>query len=95
MSKKKFSRVSAEDFIIKASKKYKDDLTIICLGPLTNLASAMKKDPKLVKRVKHLVIMGTTYDLNVKEPYLEFNVNVLFKSNIVLALNLSLSSCSL
>lgn len=76
MSKKKFSRVSAEDFIIKASKKYKDDLTIICLGPLTNLASAMKKDPKLVKRVKHLVIMGTTYDPNVKEPYLEFNVNV-------------------
>lgn len=76
MSKKKFSKTSAEDFIIKSSKKYKNDLTIICLGPLTNLASALKKDKKLKNRVKHLVVMGTTYNEDDKEPYLEFNVNV-------------------
>ena len=76
MSRKKFSKKRAEDFIISASKKYKDDLTIICLGPLTNLASAIKKDPKLVNRLKHVVIMGTTYDPDNKNPYLEFNVNV-------------------
>ncbi|MCI5733470.1 MAG: nucleoside hydrolase [Tenericutes bacterium] len=76
MSRKTFSMKRAEDFIISASKKYKDDLTIICLGPLTNLASAIKKDPKLVNRLKHVVIMGTTYDPDNKNPYLEFNVNV-------------------
>ena len=76
MSKKKFSKTSAEDFIIKSSKKYKDDLTIICLGPLTNLASALKKDKKLKNRIKHLVVMGTTYNEEDEEPYLEFNVNV-------------------
>ncbi len=76
MSKKKFSKKRAEDFIISASKKYKDDLTIICLGPLTNLAGAIKKDPKLVNRLKYVVIMGTTYDPDNKNPYLEFNVNV-------------------
>lgn len=76
MTNKKFSKTKAEDFIIKASKKYKDDLTIICLGSLTNIYNAMKKDPKLVTRVKHLVVMGTTYDPNCKTPYLEFNVNV-------------------
>lgn len=76
ISKKKFERMSAEDFIIKSSKKYKDDLTIICFGPLTNLASAMKKDPKLVSRVKHLLVMGTTYNPEEEDPYLEFNVNV-------------------
>ena len=75
-SKKKFEKTKAEDFIIKASKKYKDDLTILCFGPLTNLANAIKKDPKLVNRLKHVVIMGTTYDPESKEPYIEFNVSV-------------------
>ena len=75
-SKKKFEKMSAEDFIIKSSKKYKDDLTIICFGPLTNLANAIKKDKKLVKRLKHVLVMGTTYNPGEKEPYLEFNVNV-------------------
>ena len=55
MIRGKFSKMKAEDLIIKASKKYKDDLTIICLGPLTNIANALKKDPKLAYRVKHLV----------------------------------------
>lgn len=75
-NRRKFERLSAEDFIIKASKKYKDDLTLICFGPLTNLANAIKKDKNLSKRVKHLLIMGTTYDPNSKKPYIEFNVNV-------------------
>ncbi len=75
-SKKKFEKMSAEDFIIKSSKKYKDNLTIICFGPLTNLANAIKKDKKIVKRIKHVLIMGTTYNPDAKSPYLEFNVNV-------------------
>ncbi len=75
-SKKKFEKMSAEDFIIKASKKYKDNLTLICFGPLTNLANAIKKDKNLHKRLKHVLIMGTTYNPDEKEPYMEFNVNV-------------------
>lgn len=75
-SKKRFEKMSAEDFIIKSSKKYKDDLTMICFGPLTNLAYAIKKDKNLVKRLKHVLVMGTTYNPDEKEPYLEFNVNV-------------------
>lgn len=75
-NKRKFERMPAEDFIIKASKKYKDNLTLICFGPLTNLANAIKKDKNLSKRLKHLLIMGTTYDPNCKKSYIEFNVNV-------------------
>lgn len=69
-------KISAEDFIIKSSKKYKDNLTIICLGPLTNLANAIRKDKHLCKRLKHVIIMGTSYDENNLKPYLEFNVSV-------------------
>lgn len=75
-SQRNFEKLSAEDFIIKSSKKYKDDLTVICFGPLTNLANAIKKDKNLVKRLKHVVIMGTTYNPDSVEPYIEFNVNV-------------------
>lgn len=75
-NKRKFEKVSAEDFIIKASKKYKDDLTLVCFGPLTNLANAIKKDKKLSKRIKHLLIMGATYDPDSNENYVEFNFNV-------------------
>ena len=75
-SKRKYEKLSAEDYIIKASKKYKDDLTLVCLGPLTNLANAIKKDKKLPGRIKHLIIMGATYDPVATEDYIEFNVCV-------------------
>lgn len=73
---RRVERTSAENFIIKSSKQYKDDLTLVCLGPLTNLANAIKKDKNLPKRIKKLVIMGATYDPAKTEPYREFNFNI-------------------
>ena len=75
-NKRKFEKMSAEDFIIKSSKKYKKDLMIVCFGPLTNLASALKKDPNLAKRIKGVLIMGTSYNPESNNHYIEFNVNV-------------------
>ena len=69
-------KMSAEDFIIKASKKYQDNLMIICLGPLTNLANAIRKDPTLPKRLKKIVVMSTTYDPTSPTFYKEFNIKV-------------------
>lgn len=83
---RQFERGSAENFIIKASKKYRDNLTIICLGPLTNLASAIKKDPNLVKRVSRVVIMGASYNPRNKKLYREFNIGVdVDSANLVLS----------
>lgn len=75
-SKRKFERMSAEDFIIKSSKKYKEDLTIICFGPLTNLANAVRKDKNLSKRIKHVLVMGTSYNPDADDLYGEFNVKI-------------------
>lgn len=75
-NKRKFENISAEDFIIKASKKYKGNLTFVCLGPLTNLANAIRKDKDLPKRLKHVIVMGTSYVSAHEKPYLEFNVSV-------------------
>ena len=67
---------SAEDFIIESSLEYENCLTIICFGPLTNLANAIKKDPLLVDRISKVVIMGFSYDENTNSPYHEFNLSV-------------------
>jgi len=74
---RRVEKMSAEDFIIKSSKKYKDNLTMICLGPLTNLGNAIRKDKNLPNRIKKLVVMGATYnaDKNIK-PYKEFNIKI-------------------
>jgi len=74
---RRVERISAENFIIKSSKKYKNDLTLVCLGPLTNLANAIRKDKSLPKRIKKLVVMGATYNDNEDaEPYKEFNIKI-------------------
>lgn len=73
---RKTEKLSAEDFIIKASKKYKDNLTLICFGSLSNLANAIRKDKKVVQRIKHLVIMAVSYAPEEKELYHEFNISV-------------------
>ena len=72
---RRVEKTSAEDFIIKASKKYKD-LQVVCLGPLTNLANAITKDPGLAKRLKKVVLMSVTYNPESEEIYKEFNIRV-------------------
>lgn len=47
----------AWDFMIESALKYQHDLTIIPVGPLTNLAIAYQKNPDAFKNVK-IVIMG-------------------------------------
>ena len=44
--------------IIDLSKEYAGELELVFLGPLTNLAMAVRLDPGLVGRVKKLTIMG-------------------------------------
>lgn len=48
----------AADLIIETSRKYPGELTLVAIGPLTNVALAMLKDPGLAGRLKELVIMG-------------------------------------
>ena len=72
---RRVERTYAENFIVKAAKKYKDNLTIICLGPLTNIANAIKKDKYLPMRINKLIMMGTAYDpQRLTNPYKEFNI---------------------
>src|SRR6516162_4041223 len=46
------------DLIIELVHKYPRELTLIPVGPLTNIALAVSKDPSIVPLVKDIVIMG-------------------------------------
>lgn len=63
------------DFLIESVKKYKQELTIVATGPMTNLACALKKSPEIVELLGRVVIMGgaLTVPGNVN-PYAEANI---------------------
>ncbi|CAB3387808.1 Hypothetical predicted protein [Cloeon dipterum] len=44
--------------LIKLAKEHKGKLNLLCLGPLTNVALAMKADPEFASNVKNVFIMG-------------------------------------
>jgi inosine-uridine nucleoside N-ribohydrolase len=46
------------DLIIEMVHKYPHEITLIPVGPLTNIALAVSKDPSIVTLVKDIVIMG-------------------------------------
>ncbi|KAI1841513.1 hypothetical protein JX266_012265 [Neoarthrinium moseri] len=48
----------AVDFIIETVHHYPNQVTILAIGPLTNIALAMRQDPTIVPLIKQIVIMG-------------------------------------
>lgn len=48
----------AVDALIRLTAEAPGELSIVAIGPLTNIATAAVKDPDFVRNVKHLVIMG-------------------------------------
>jgi purine nucleosidase len=57
-SKCKMDSRFGPDLIIELVHKYPHEVTLIPVGPLTNIALAVSKDPSIVKLVKNIVIMG-------------------------------------
>lgn len=48
----------ADDFIIETVKKYPGEVTLVPLGPLTNIALALQRAPEIVEMVNEVVLMG-------------------------------------
>ena len=71
------SRLDAADFMLEAVRAAKEPLTLIALGPLTNVALALARDRATLRHVARVVIMGGAVDVpgNVT-PRAEFNFHV-------------------
>ena len=69
------NKKSAVDFILETVKAYPDEIEIILLGPATNVALAIDKDPVTMSRVKKFWSMGTAgFGQGNATPVAEFNV---------------------
>ena len=56
------SDVKAWDFMLETIKKYPDEIELITLGPLTNVALAIQKDKETMKHLKSITIMGGSFE---------------------------------
>ena len=59
---KTYEKESGIDFIIDSLNEQPNEITVVTLGPLTNIAKAVEKDPSIVEKVKHCYVMGGTSD---------------------------------
>jgi purine nucleosidase/pyrimidine-specific ribonucleoside hydrolase len=67
----------AADLILETADRFGDELVIVALGPLTNLAIALGRDPRRLARAGRIVVMGGALSApgNVT-PAAEFNFYV-------------------
>ncbi|PIM97863.1 putative inosine-uridine preferring nucleoside hydrolase [Handroanthus impetiginosus] len=66
---------SAADFLVEQASLYPGEVTVVALGPLTNIALAIQSDPAFIKNVGQIVLLGGAFSVNG-------NVNPAAEANI-------------
>ncbi|MFD0676838.1 MULTISPECIES: nucleoside hydrolase [unclassified Paenibacillus] len=72
-----YESMHAVDFIIDTVLKNPHQITLVCIAPMTNIAAAIIREPKVAELVKQIVLMGGVTrlgDNGVELPVLEYNV---------------------
>jgi inosine-uridine nucleoside N-ribohydrolase len=64
----------AVEFLIETYRNATDAITLVPVGPLSNIASALALFPKLVDHVPEVIIMGGGHDVSNVTPAAEFNI---------------------
>jgi inosine-uridine nucleoside N-ribohydrolase len=59
-SRDMLSQFSAPEFIIHTALANHGNITLFCLGPLTNIATALMIEPRLFLAIKNIVVIGGT-----------------------------------
>nr|WP_180487235.1 nucleoside hydrolase [Treponema socranskii] len=74
VASRKHEETPAAVYYVETLRKAKQPITLVAVGPLTNLAVAFLIDPLIVKNIKKIVIMGGGYKVTNSSPSAEFNV---------------------
>ena len=69
----KTTGIHACDFIIDTVMNSDDDIYLVAAGPLTNIATALRREPRIESKIKQLVMMGGGRFGNIT-PAAEFNI---------------------
>lgn len=90
LSERRAEKEKASDFILETlCREEAQSVVVICLGPLTNIASAIRKDPECMKRAAAIYSMGGSVLSGNASPVAEFNywvdpiaANIVYNSGI-------------
>ncbi|ERN20190.1 probable uridine nucleosidase 2 [Amborella trichopoda] len=66
---------SAASFLVEKANQFPGEVTVVALGPLTNIALAIQLDPEFPKKIGQIVILGGAFSVNG-------NVNPAAEANI-------------
>jgi inosine-uridine nucleoside N-ribohydrolase len=66
--------VGAVEFLIETYRKALDEIVLVPVGPLTNIAAALIAEPRFVELVPEVVIMGGAHGPGNITPAAEFNM---------------------
>ncbi len=67
----------AVDFIIETVMSHEPKtVNLVPVGPFTNIALAMRKEPRIIERVRSVIVMGGSYTRGNVTPTAEFNIFV-------------------
>ncbi|MGQ9456621.1 MAG: nucleoside hydrolase [Armatimonadota bacterium] len=71
------ARDGAVDFIIETVKKNPGEIVLCSVGPMSNVGEAIRRAPEVMKKLKRLVIMGSTFEgYGVEKSAFEHNATV-------------------
>jgi len=75
------SNLSGPELIIQTTLAHPGRVNLICIGPLTNIATALKMEPRLFMSIRHIIMMGGSSSI----PLADWNVrNDVLAAQIVL-----------
>lgn len=67
---------SAAAFLVEQAKLHPGKVTVVALGPLTNIALAIELDPEFCKNIGQIVLLGGAFSVNGNvNPAAEANVS--------------------
>jgi inosine-uridine nucleoside N-ribohydrolase len=64
----------AVDFLIDTYLATTDEIVLMPVGPLTNIALAIRREPRIVERIPRMIVMGGAHDAGNTTPAAEFNI---------------------
>ena len=71
---KELEKEHAVSFIIRTLMESDGDITMVTTGPMTNLGMAIRMEPRIVPKIKRIVLMGGAYTNGNVTPAAEFNI---------------------
>jgi inosine-uridine nucleoside N-ribohydrolase len=71
----------AVDFLVNQVASHPGQIDVIAIGPLTNIAGAIRKDPTFAQNVKHLWVMGGAFTAEGMDPGSGTNTEHNFRSD--------------